>query len=69
MSKPKEMRGPVANPERLADEIELGLKRYARGAPDRILPIFDFFEGELELIERALRVYAEAQADKKRAKC
>jgi hypothetical protein len=33
------------------------------------LPIFDFFEGELVLIERALRFYAEAQTDKKRTKC
>jgi hypothetical protein len=64
MSRPKEMRGPVTNPERLADEIELGLKSYARDNPDRLLPIFDFFEGELVLIERALRVYAKAKASK-----
>jgi hypothetical protein len=62
LSKVKELRGPVSDPERLADEIELGLKTYARGAPDRLLPIFDFFEGELGLIERALRFYASALA-------
>jgi hypothetical protein len=43
------------DPEKLAAEIAAGLKKYRRGAPDRLLPIFDFYEGELELIVEALR--------------
>jgi hypothetical protein len=49
------------DPEKLAKEIAAGLKKNRRGAPDRFLPIFDFYEGELELIVEALRGMASHQ--------
>jgi hypothetical protein len=47
------------NPSALADEIELALTKYGRGPDRRLLDgeVISFFEGELRLIARALRVY------------
>ena len=42
-------------PLALAEEIESALARYALGAPRRLFPHLQFFEGELAMIAAALR--------------
>jgi hypothetical protein len=51
------------DPIELAEEIEEALRRYARGAPDRLLAVITFFEGELWLLAKALRLYAATTDD------
>lgn len=55
------------DPEQLADEIASALRSYGRGAPRRMLSVIEFFEGELQLIEEALRIYAQRKGMHERA--
>jgi hypothetical protein len=67
MAVPKTFRPPRNDPAKLADEISEALSAYGRGADDRLLPIIDFFEGELRLIRDALRAYALSKKPKESA--
>jgi hypothetical protein len=58
MSTAKDMREHVSDPAQLAREIRRALDAYGRGDDNRLLPVIDFFEGELKLIEYALRALA-----------
>jgi len=59
MSRAKDIRGSVGDPAKLAQEIRRVLDTYGRGHNDRLLPVIDFYEGELKLIEYALRTMAD----------
>jgi hypothetical protein len=46
------------DPLALAQEIEMALEQYGRGGDRRLLEVIHFFEGELRLIAKSLRIAA-----------
>jgi hypothetical protein len=46
------------DPLALAEEIDLALRHYGRGGDRRLLEVIHFFEGELRLIAKSLRIAA-----------
>jgi hypothetical protein len=47
----------TSDPAVLARQIESVLQRYGHGNPDRLMSMIEFFEGELQMMAKALRTH------------